>query len=45
MKRMDWQVKVLDTLHDIDEPDDLTWLPTDWADVLTAVHAAPTANI
>jgi uncharacterized protein len=45
MKRMDWQVKVLDTLHDIDEQDDLTWLPTDWADALTAAHAAPTANI
>jgi uncharacterized protein len=39
MKQMDWQVKVLDTLHDIDEPDDLRWLPPGWVDASVAPPA------
>lgn len=27
LKRLDWRVKRLPTLHDIDEPSDLQWLP------------------
>jgi rSAM/selenodomain-associated transferase 1 len=30
-----WSVKVQTTLHDIDEPDDLQWLPPDWAHLKT----------
>jgi uncharacterized protein len=44
IQRIGWQAKVLSKLHDVDEPDDLRWLPTDWVDALAAMHAAPTAN-
>jgi uncharacterized protein len=32
IQRLGWQVKVLPTLHDIDEPTDLKHLPTEWHD-------------
>jgi uncharacterized protein len=30
LKELNWQVKAHPTLHDIDEPTDLQWLPPDW---------------
>lgn len=30
VKQIGWKAKVLHTLHDIDEPTDLKWLPQDW---------------
>lgn len=30
LKRLDWRVQTLPTLHDIDEPSDLKWLPKSW---------------
>jgi uncharacterized protein len=45
IKGIGWQVKVLSSLHDIDEPDDLRWLPSDWMKALAKVHTLPTANL
>lgn len=45
IKRIGWQVKVLGTLHDIDEPDDLSWIPSDWINALATTHTLPTANL
>lgn len=36
--RMGWTVKQLAHLHDIDEPDDLQWLPPAWRDDLATPH-------
>ncbi len=30
MAQISWQAKVLPTLHDVDEPADIRWLPPDW---------------
>lgn len=30
LKKLDWSVKTLPTLHDIDKPSDLKWLPKSW---------------
>lgn len=38
LKQLNWQVKVHPTLHDIDEPADLQWLPANWG---YAGNAAP----
>lgn len=32
MKKLGWRIHELPVLHDIDEPDDLQWLPNDWPD-------------
>ena len=32
LKRLDWRVKTLPALHDIDVPADLQWLPIAWLD-------------
>ncbi len=34
MLQIGWQPKVLATLHDIDEPDDIRWLPESWISAL-----------
>lgn len=34
MLQIGWQAKVLATLHDIDEPDDIRWLPKSWISAL-----------
>jgi uncharacterized protein len=34
MVQIGWQAKVLATLHDIDEPADIRWLPKSWTDTL-----------
>ena len=34
MLQIGWQAKVLATLHDIDEPDDIRWLPESWISAL-----------
>ncbi len=34
MLQIGWQPKVLATLHDIDEPDDIRWLPKSWISAL-----------
>lgn len=36
LKRLDWHVKTLATLHDIDEPSDLKWLPKAWLGTASA---------
>jgi uncharacterized protein len=41
LQALDWQVKVHPTLHDIDEPCDLQWLPDAWgygATVVSTTH-------
>lgn len=30
LQRLGWRTRLLPALHDIDEPDDLQWLPTSW---------------
>jgi hypothetical protein len=35
LKKLDWRVKTLPTLHDIDEPSDLKWLPKTWLDTVS----------
>lgn len=30
LRKLDWSVRTLPELHDIDEPDDLRWLPHSW---------------
>lgn len=36
MLQIGWQAKVLTTLHDIDEPADIRWLPKSWTDTFDA---------
>ncbi len=43
MHQLDWSVRTLPALHDIDEPDDLRWLPHSWQESqgLDFEHIAP----
>lgn len=42
MTALGWTLHRLPMLHDIDEPDDLQWLPKSWAAAVTTAPLAPT---
>ena len=37
-RHIGWTVELMERLHDIDEPDDLQWLPPAWRDELASPH-------
>lgn len=44
MQSLQWNVSLLSVLHDIDEPEDLQWLPENWPDRDSYCSALPTAE-